>query len=235
METTKQNRVFIYVRVSTTRQKIEGQSIDAQILLLKNYCEYNNFEVIDVISDAGLSARTLNKREGLKEILIRADNKEFEHLVIFSLSRMCRNTSDALSIVKQLDKNGIKFHSLSEKINTDSAMGNFFITVLSAISQLESDLKSEHIKSIKKIAKETNQRFSKHLMGFNTENKLLTINESEMQVIKKIYKLKSENISLNKIAKILNDSNTKTSKDTKFYPSTISKILKNKLIYEKHL
>ena len=235
MEKTKSNRAIIYVRVSTNQQKIEGQSIDAQILLLKDYCKYNGFEIIDVISDAGLSARTMNKRDGLKNILVKTNNSEFEHLVIYSLSRLCRNTADTLSIVKQLDKNNIKFHSLSEKINTDSAMGNFFITILSAISQLESDLKSEHLRSIKKIAKETNKRFSKHLMGFNTENKLLTINESEMSTVRQIYKMRNTNASLGSIAKTLNESGFKTNKDATFYSSTIQKILKNKVLYEKHL
>jgi len=62
--------VLGYVRVSTDEQAAEGVSIEMQTTKLKLYCELHGLNLVDIIVDAGVSAKSL-KRPGLKDALKR--------------------------------------------------------------------------------------------------------------------------------------------------------------------
>ena len=44
-------RCGIYVRVSTDDQRDNGYSIDSQLRMIKEYCEKNNYDIIDVYNE----------------------------------------------------------------------------------------------------------------------------------------------------------------------------------------
>ncbi|NBJ91004.1 recombinase family protein, partial [Acutalibacter sp. 1XD8-36] len=49
-------RIFIYVRVSSEEQAIHGLSIEAQTAALTSWAKENNCTVVDIYTDAGISA-----------------------------------------------------------------------------------------------------------------------------------------------------------------------------------
>ena len=55
-------RCGIYVRVSTDDQRDNGYSIDSQLRMIKEYCEKNEYDIVDVYNDAGHSGKYKNKR-----------------------------------------------------------------------------------------------------------------------------------------------------------------------------
>ena len=50
-----------YVRVSTEEQAREGVSLENQEAKIKAYCELNDFVLIEIVADEGLSAKNLNQ------------------------------------------------------------------------------------------------------------------------------------------------------------------------------
>ena len=50
-------RCGIYVRVSTDEQRDNGYSIDSQLRMIKDYCEKNNYDIVDIYNDAGYSGK----------------------------------------------------------------------------------------------------------------------------------------------------------------------------------
>ena len=60
-------RTGIYVRVSTDDQRDNGYSIDSQLRMIKEYCEKNNYDIIDVYDDGGYSGRKNLPRQGLHQ------------------------------------------------------------------------------------------------------------------------------------------------------------------------
>jgi len=75
------NKVAIYVRVSTDEQRDNGYSIDSQLRMIKEYCEKNNYDIVDVYNDAGYYGKDLMSPEMqrlLKEYIdIQKFNKEY--------------------------------------------------------------------------------------------------------------------------------------------------------------
>ena len=59
--------------------------------------------------------------------------KKVDAVLIYKLDRLSRNVRDTLYLAKDIfEANGISFISLSENIDTSTAMGALFLTLLSA-------------------------------------------------------------------------------------------------------
>ena len=64
-------------------------------------------------------------------------------LVVYSLSRLARNTTETLELGKRLSKAGADLVSLSEKIDTTSAAGKMVFRMLAVLAEFERDQVSE--------------------------------------------------------------------------------------------
>ncbi len=233
METNKKQRACSYFRVSTVEQA-QNQSLTVQQELIRKYAEYSNLEIINEYVDAGLSGRTTN-RPALQEMLKEVDSGNCDFVLIYSLSRLGRNTQDTLALMNRFKKNNVTLFSYTEKIDTSSAFATFMFSLLSSLAELESNILSERISTVKASAKLNQRRYSKHLYGFDCSDKNLVVIPEQMNVVKYIYKMRTEGHSIGKIVKELDFINAPTSKGGKWYSSTVHQILKNKTVYEKHL
>ena len=83
-----------YVRVSTEGQATEGVSLDAQASKIRAYCELNDFELVEIICDAGKSAKNTD-RDGLQQCLTMLSNNEASAFVVYKLDRLSRKVLDA--------------------------------------------------------------------------------------------------------------------------------------------
>ncbi len=59
----------LYIRVSTEDQAREGFSLPEQEKRLRAMCEYKGYEIYKIYKDAGISAKTGNKRPAFEELL----------------------------------------------------------------------------------------------------------------------------------------------------------------------
>lgn len=131
-----------YTRVSTQAQADEGVSLDAQRARIEAWASSHGYELRAMETDAGLSGGRADNRPALQRALDAAC-KARGVLVVYSLSRLARSTKDALLIMERLKKHGANLVSLSESIDTTTAMGTFVFTLFAALAKLERDLVSE--------------------------------------------------------------------------------------------
>jgi site-specific DNA recombinase len=64
-------------------------------------------------------------------------------LVVYSLSRLTRSTTDILHVSELMEQRGVDLVSLTEKIDTISAAGKMVFRMLSVLNEFERDLVSE--------------------------------------------------------------------------------------------
>ena len=77
-------RVALYIRVSSEEQAREGYSLDAQKSHLLEYAKNNNYEVVDLYADEGISARKkYNKRRALMKLLEDVEKDKID-LILFT-------------------------------------------------------------------------------------------------------------------------------------------------------
>jgi DNA invertase Pin-like site-specific DNA recombinase len=132
-----------YIRVSTSMQAEDGQSLDAQRAKIEAWASLNDYALKTVHVDAGISGKRIKNRPGLQAAL--ADCGKGDALVVYSLSRLSRSIRDTLDISDHLAKSGADLVSLSEKIDTTSAAGKMVFRMLSVMAQFESDQISERV------------------------------------------------------------------------------------------
>ncbi len=125
-----------YARVSHIDQ-LEGVSLDAQRAKIEAYCDLHGLELAHIYSDEGISAKDTVNRPAAQAVLELIRTKKVSGVVILKLDRLVRNTKDAIEIAHLCKARGVALHSISEKIDTDSAIGEFFFTLMAALAQLE--------------------------------------------------------------------------------------------------
>lgn len=218
-----------YCRVSTEEQAREGISLEVQEDKIKKYAELHNLNLVKNIVDEGKSGKDLN-REGINEILSLIKGREINHIIVYKMDRLTRRTFDLLYLVEEIfKKNKVQFHSITERIDTSTAQGNFFLTIIGAMAQMERDLISERTKAVLHYKIEKGEYVGSPALGYlasSGDSKLLEIDQREQDTVKRIFYLKRyKKLSLGKIAKELNENDVKTKRGGKWYSGTIKLIL----------
>jgi site-specific DNA recombinase len=126
-----------YARVSTSQQAVDGVSLDAQKAKITTYCDLHGLALADIEADEGLSGCAVTSRPGLMRVLGLVKVRKIDAVVVYSLSRLVRNTHDALELADLFKSKGVALHSITEKLDTSSALGSFFFTLMSALAELE--------------------------------------------------------------------------------------------------
>ncbi len=139
-------KIAIYVRVSTTEQAIEGYSIPAQINVLRQYCIGYQYEIFKIYQDHGISGKNITDRPGLVELIEDSQERKFDIVLVWKLSRLSRSLLDLLSVVDILDRNNITFQSYSEKFDTSTPIGKITLQLLGSIAEFERNTIIENVK-----------------------------------------------------------------------------------------
>ena len=130
-------RTVAYLRVSTDKQADRGVSLDAQRAKVRAYAELYDLELVEVVVDAGASAKTL-ERPGLERALGMLRRGEADALLVVKLDRLTRSVRDLGELVERHFAPGkAALLSVSEQIDTRSAAGRLVLNVLASVSQWE--------------------------------------------------------------------------------------------------
>lgn len=121
----------------------DGVSLEAQEAKIRAYCALNEIELVCIRADAGLSGKRADNRPELQHALSMIDGRQVDALVVYKLDRLARCTIDALEIAQGLDKRGASLHSITEKLDTRSAMGRFFFTLVASLAEMERGIIAE--------------------------------------------------------------------------------------------
>ena len=114
-------KVF-YIRVSTVNQNEARQLEQAKEI---------NADKIFIDKASGKNT----DRKAFKEMMNFV--REGDEVIVSDISRLGRNTKDVLLTIEELNARGVSFRSLKESVNTDTAQGRFFLSIVSALAELE--------------------------------------------------------------------------------------------------
>ena len=89
--------------------------------------------------------------------------------MVAAFDRIARSTRNFLQVVDELDSLGIEFVSRREGVATGDAMGRLFVTIISAIAELERSLVVERVKSGMRRAKLEGRQIGRSRLDVNRE------------------------------------------------------------------
>jgi len=192
-----------YIRVSTEEQARDGISLDMQRAKISAYAQLEELELIDVIEDAGISGCSIKGRPGIQEVLSLVRNRRINCVVIYKLDRLARNTSEALDIARLCDSNDISLHSITERLDTKSAIGRFFFTLLASLAEMERAIISERITDAMSRKRELGLPRGHAPYGMRVVNGQLVLDPYEQAVIQEIISHHSQGLTIYQIVDAL--------------------------------
>lgn len=200
---TKKPKAAIYVRVSTEEQAKEGYSLGAQESALKDYSSMMGYDIYKIYRDEGKSAKDIQHRPALQQLLKDAEKKYFKAICVYKLDRFSRSLKDLILTIEQLKKWDIDFISLQDKIETASASGKLMFHIISSFAEFERDIISERTKfGMIEKAKEGGV-ITKAPLGYIIKDGKLVADPEKKQIVNDIFQTYTEtDKSLNAIARM---------------------------------
>ena len=127
-------KVALYARCSTHEQHPENQ-----VRVLTDLAEKNGAEIVATFIDKGISG-VKRDRDALNQMLSAARSRKFNTLYVLSIDRLSRSVKNLIETVETLNELGITIVFQRENLDSKTPMGQFFLTVLGSIAQLEREI-----------------------------------------------------------------------------------------------
>jgi DNA invertase Pin-like site-specific DNA recombinase len=157
----------IYVRVSTPDQHVESQLYD-----LRELAAQKGYEIVHEYEDRGVCGKKA-RRPGLDLLMADARRKKFSVVLVAAFDRIARSTRNFLQVIDELDSMGVEFISRRENVDTSGPMGRLFVTIISAIAELERSLVVDRVKSGMRRAKLEGRQIGRSRLDVNREQVVL--------------------------------------------------------------
>ena len=220
-----------YIRVSTDEQVRRGYGLETQEKAIRAFAASQGYELIDVVGDPGVSGATKPaSRDGFKNVLELAETGAFSILLVWKIDRLARSLVHAVTTANDLSQHlNVVLRSVTEPIDTASAMGQTIFAILAGMAQQERQVITERTLAGKKAkANRGGYAGATAPYGYRSDGQgNLIINEDEAKVVRDIFAMRESGSTLKQVANALNTSGTPTRRRGRWHASTIRYILDN--------
>jgi DNA invertase Pin-like site-specific DNA recombinase len=214
-----------YVRVSTEEQASEGVSIEVQSDKLRQYAALYDIDLVDIVVDAGGSAKTL-KRAGLQRVLAALKAGEATALLIAKLDRLTRSVVNLGQLIDEYFQE-YQLLSVADHIDTRTANGRLVLNILASVSQWERETIVERTVTSLRYMKAQRRTYNHVPLGFRDCDGLLVEVDEEQLIVAEVLEMRDSGASLHAIARDLNERGIIGKRGGRYYASTIRAICQN--------
>lgn len=196
-----------YVRVSTEEQAREGISLEAQKNSIRAYAESQNWELLSIYEDIGVSGKSL-ARPALQQLMNKLKSEDIDVLLVYRVDRLTRKQKDLWYLFEDVfDCNNVGFKSVTESFDTTTAQGKAFLGMLGIFAQLERETISDRTKFTLNNKRKNQEHIGRIPYGFEIGKKgKLRKNPAHQKQILLAKKLRRDGKSYRDIARRLNVS-----------------------------
>jgi len=222
-------RVTFYARVSTDK--------DEQINSLENQVQYYteliqskpNWTFIPGYIDEGISGTSTKKRDSFLRMIADAKAGRFDFIITKEISRFSRSTLDSIKYTQELLEHDVGVLFQNDNINTLDSDSEFRLVVMAGVAQDEVRKLSERLKfGFRQAIKNGHVLGNDKLWGYDKKDCVLSINEEEAQVVRRIFDLyANRQMGIRRISQTLLDEGFTSRKGGAFNVLTIRHILCN--------
>ena len=132
------DKVVILARVSTNKQ-----DYDRQVIELTEYCNRVGWEVAEVFANKVSGAKAVEERAEIVDMIEYIKANAIQRVVVLEISRLGRNTLEALKVIQTLNENGVNLYIKNynlETLNPDgkpNPVASLITTILLEIASME--------------------------------------------------------------------------------------------------
>ena len=204
-------RVLLYIRVSTSKQDMEGYSIPMQKTRLIAYCKAKGWIVAGIFIDPGYSGATLD-RPGMVSLIEAIDAKKGDVVLVYKLDRLSRSQRDVLYLLEDIfEPKGVAFVSMQESFDTSSVYGKAMLSILSVFGQMERAAITERtmMGRVGRAEKGYWHGGGDWPIGYNYVEGELVVDPVEAQQVLDVYQMYADGYSVTEITRRMEGRTTK--------------------------
>ena len=224
-------RVAAYCRVSSSQDE-QLHSLVAQI---SHYTEVlsrdTSCQFVGIYADRGISGTQVKNRAEFLRLMEDCRAGLIDRIITKSVSRFGRNTVDTLLYTRELRGLGIDVYFEKEHLHSCSAEGELMLTLMAALAETEAENMSENIKWGKRRRYEKGRVESlalANLYGYRKDGGALAVNESEAEIIRRIYSEFLDGLNYEQISEGLNADGIPTRRGSDvWFNRTVMNVLTN--------
>ena len=124
-------KVVIYTRVSTL-----DQTIDNQLIELRDHCSRMGWEIVKEYADEGLSGTlSRDKRPALNSLIKDAFLKKFDVIIGWDVSRFGRSMKEFVHFLSDMDDKGIGVVAVKNGLDTNSSSGRMMMKLIGVLEE----------------------------------------------------------------------------------------------------
>lgn len=158
-----------YTRTSTKHQNLNSQFDEVNEYLTRIGVDIKDPNQVRYYSDQQTGRN--NNRKGLNEAL--SFIREGDTFIVYSVSRLARNTVGCLNIVDKIVERGANLIITSLNIDTTTPTGRTMLEMLASFSALEVNLKQEAVEAGIKSAKDRGVKFGRPSINKEVKDKVV--------------------------------------------------------------
>ena len=178
--------IAIYMRVSSRQQDTRSQIPD-----LKRWVEAFATGPITWYTDK-MTGRTMD-RPGWQSLQRNMDEGKVTKIVVWRLDRLGRTASGLTALFEDLQRRGIGFESLKDKIDLSTPAGRLMANVLASVAAYENEVRGERIRAGQAAAKAHAKSW-----GGSEKGRKLKVTDEQVKVI---HRMKAEGEKIAAIAR----------------------------------
>lgn len=197
---TRQKRVGIYLRVSTTGQTTENQRRELEAVAAR--C---GWQVVGVYQDAGISgAKGRDKRPGFDRLLKDATSRKVDMIAAWSVDRLGRSLQHLVGFLNELQALGCDLYLHQQAIDTTTPSGRAMFQMCGVFAEFERAMIRERVNAGIARAKDNGVKLGRG----NRKDGTKSVDEkrwgmSRDQLEKRVLALRNKGNGILKIAKTL--------------------------------
>jgi DNA invertase Pin-like site-specific DNA recombinase len=161
-------RVAIYARVSTADK---NQDPEMQLKLLREFSERNNFDLVGEYIDHASGSK--NDREGYQQVLDLAKKRQVDVVLVYSYDRFARSTLELVKAVDEFRELRVDFISYHQNINTTTAEGKLYFTILAGIAEFEREMIRRRVMDGLALARSRGKRLGRPPLSKREKDKII--------------------------------------------------------------
>ena len=227
MKNLKGKRAILYRRVSTTKQKETGNSLNSQKDQLRSFCYNKEIQIIQEFEE-DFSAKDFNRPAWRSlEDYAKKNHKNIDFVLVVQWDRFSRNSLGSLLTEDAFSKLNIEVNCINHWIDHSDPNQRFMLLVNFGIAEVDNKMKGLRIKKAMREVRKSGRWCSKPPFGYlpgkdHFGKALMKVDPDKGQLLKSLFELYSSgNYSQSEILKMTSFKPLKLSK------SNLSRILQN--------
>jgi DNA invertase Pin-like site-specific DNA recombinase len=136
-------KVVIYARVSTNEQTTENQ-----ILKLKSVIEKNDWELVEIYQDEGISgAKGRDKRPEFNRLCKDMVRRKFDRILVWDVSRLGRSLQHLVEFLNEALTTRTDLYIHQSGLDTSTPSGRMMFQIIGVFAEFERTIISERVRA----------------------------------------------------------------------------------------